>query len=94
MGVPVALIADRLLIARLMRANAVSPELAQPLDGLPWMQTRRLARLLAARVIREAEPSRFYVDAPTLVDHVTAQRRRAAIVLAVVLGIVALLYLL
>lgn len=93
-AVPVGLIAERRVITRLMRANAVTAEAAQPLDGLPWAQARRLRRLVDADVVREAQPGRFYLHAPALADRLTSRRRRAAVLLAAVIALMgASLYL-
>ena len=86
---PVALIAERRVILRLMRAGAVSGETARPLDNLRWMQARRLKRLVDAGVVQEARPGRYYLNVPALADHMTARRQRAALLLVVVLALIA-----
>jgi len=75
---------------RLMRADAVSAPTAQPLDGLRWLQARRLQRLLNKGVIVEAQPGAYYLNVPALADHLTARRQRAALALAVILALFAL----
>jgi hypothetical protein len=89
---PVALIAERHVVMRLMRAGAVSADTARPLDGLRWVEARRLKRLLEAGVVHESPPGRYYLDPPALADRLTSQRRRAAILLAVVLALMALAF--
>jgi hypothetical protein len=87
MAVPVALIAERRVIARLMRANAVSPQHAHQLDGLRWIQARRLQRLLDAGVVLEPQPGRYYLDLPSLADRLESRRHRIAVFLAIVIGL-------
>jgi hypothetical protein len=87
MAVPAGAIAERRLIMRLLRAGAVSADTAAPLDGLRWIQARRLARLLAAGVVREAAPQRYYLEAPALADRLTARRRRALFLMLIVLAL-------
>jgi hypothetical protein len=53
-AVPVGAIAERRLIRRLLKADAVRSEAAQPLENLRWAQQRRLERLIDLGVIREA----------------------------------------
>lgn len=89
-AIPVGLIAERRLITRLMRADAVSAPTAQALEGLPWFQSRRLQRLLNKGVVVEAQPGIYYLNVPALADHQIARRRRAAIALVVVLVLFAL----
>ena len=79
-------IAERRVIMRLMRANAMSVEHSQPLDDLNWMQARRLQRLLNAGVVRQSQPGRYYLDAPSLADRLTSRRQRLAVLLFIVLA--------
>ena len=76
---------------RLMRAGAVSAATAQPLDGLRWPQERRLKRLLGRGVVHESQSGRYYLDPPALADDLTARRRRALFVAAVIVGMMGLL---
>lgn len=46
----------------LRRRGAVSPETAQPLDALSTGDRRRLDRLIASGVVREAAPGLYYHD--------------------------------
>lgn len=46
----------------LRRRGAISPETAQPLDDLKPSDRQRLERLIAAGVVREAAPGRYYHD--------------------------------
>lgn len=46
----------------LRRRGAISPETAQSLDDLNPRDRRRLERLVAAGVVREASPGRYYHD--------------------------------
>lgn len=89
-AVPVGLIAERRLITRLMRADAMSAAHALPLEGLGWFQARRLARLLKKGVIRDASPNTYYLSAPDLAVHLTARRHRVAVAMAIVLALFAL----
>ena len=69
-----------------MRANAVSPETATPLDDLRWIQARRLTRLVDAGVIREPTPGRYYLEIPALAEHQTARRQRAALLMLLLMA--------
>lgn len=46
----------------LRRRGAISPDTAQSLDDLKPSDRRRLDRLIAAGVVREAAPGRYYHD--------------------------------
>jgi hypothetical protein len=92
--VPYGLIAERRLVDRLLRANAVTSSRAQPLELQRGIERRRLKRLLDSGVIREASPERYYLDAPALADRLASRRRFAAIamigaILAVVGALIA-----
>ena len=89
-AVPAGSIAERRVVIRLMPAGAVSMETAQPLEGLRWMQARRLKRLLDTGVVREASSGRYYLDAPALADHMTARVQRALIMLSIVVMLMGL----
>ena len=89
-AVPAGLIAERRVIMRLMRANAVVAAGAQPLNGLNWMQRRRLKRLVANGVIRETSPGYYYVSAPDLANRLAARRHRVAVAIALILVLFAL----
>ena len=52
----------RRLVHRLRRAGATTPDQACRLDGLSWLQARRLRRLLAAGAVREASPGMYYLN--------------------------------
>ncbi len=84
MAVPAGLIAERRLITRLMHADAMSAQNAQQLEGLTWIQARRLSRLLNKGVIQQPQPGRYYLNAPALADHINGHRHRAAILLVIV----------
>lgn len=81
-------IVSRRPIEMLRRRGATSPDTAQPLDGISASDRRRLERLIAQGLIREASPGRYYFD-------VAEQRARFArrvpwlIALVVLLAIVA-----
>ena len=81
-------IISRRPIEMLRRRGATSPDTAQPLDDLSAADRRRLDRLIAQGLIREASPGRYYFD-------VAEQRARIAkrmpwlIALIVVLALVA-----
>src|SRR5438128_12381154 len=81
---PAGLIAERRIIQRLLRSNAVAPGGAQPLVGLRRVESRRLSRLVADGVVREAPPDRYYVDPPSLGEYWFGVRRRRAILIVVI----------
>jgi hypothetical protein len=89
-AVPAGLIAERRIITRLMRADAMSAAQSQPLDGLSWIQQRRLRRLLNAAVISEAQPGRYYLNAPALADRMNNRRIRVAVILTVAMIVMGL----
>ena len=73
----------------LRRRGAISPDTAQPLDDLKASDRQRLDRLIAAGVVREATPGRYYHD----VAGERARMRRKMpwlLGLIVILGIVAI----
>jgi hypothetical protein len=76
---PYRAIAERRLTDRLMHANAVSPGSGQPLDALRWSERRVLPRLLAADVVREEAPGRYYLYVPAYVARKNHRRQRLAI---------------
>lgn len=73
-----------------MRADAVSVANAQPLNGLSWIQSRRLSRLVAKGVIRETTPGSYYLSAPDYATHQVARRHRIAVAMVIVLAFAAL----
>lgn len=79
MVIPYALIAERRLIERLLKSNAMSASTAQSLERLRGIESRRLTRLLGAGVIREATADRYYLDAPSLADRLATRRRLARV---------------
>jgi hypothetical protein len=85
MPFPAGAIAERRLIDRLLRARAFTPDTAQPLTDLRWVEGRRLQRLLAKHVILEPQPGRYYLDGPALADRLASQRWARAIALMVVI---------
>ena len=85
-AVPAGVIAERRVVTRLMLANAVSADTATPLDGLRWVQARRLAKLVEAGVVRESQPGRYYLEIPALAERMTARRQRVAIATLLVFG--------
>ena len=87
-GVAAGVIAERRIVTRLLRANAMSAAQAAPLDGLSWIQRRRLRRLLNAAVITETQSGSYYLNAPALADRMINRRLRAAVVLALVIMLV------
>jgi hypothetical protein len=84
MPVPAAAIAERRLIDRLLRADAVRPASGIVLDGLRWIEQRRLAKLVALGVVRPEEGGRYYLSAPALADRMRARRLRLVVALAIV----------
>ena len=85
-AVPAGLIAERRVVNKLMLANAVSQENATSLDGLRWIQARRLAKLIDRGVVHEATPGRYYLDIPALAEHLTTRRQRAAILMLLLMA--------
>ena len=73
----------------LRRRGAVSPETAQPLDDISDRDRRRLERLMAEGLVREASPGRYYFDRAT--ERARLRQRMpwliGAIVLLAALGI-------
>ncbi|MEO7191428.1 MAG: hypothetical protein ABI051_10265 [Vicinamibacterales bacterium] len=92
MPVPVGLIAERQIVARLLRASAVSVDTATRLDDLRWVQAHRLNRLIAGDVVRRTASDGYYINPPALADHITRRRRRVAVVV-LVLAVVAAFWL-
>ncbi len=93
-AVPARLIAERHISDRLMQANAVWPGSGQPLDALRWSERRALSRLLAADVVREEAPGRYYLYVPAYVARKNHRRQRLAIALifvAIALAVTAIL---
>jgi hypothetical protein len=89
-GVPVGAIAERRLIGRLLKADAVRSESAQPLENLRWAQQRRLERLVGLGVIREASAGRYYLYPPALAVRMATRRVRIVIAMLLVLTALAL----
>jgi len=85
MPVPAGAIAERRLIDRLLRGRAFTPDTAQPLADLRWVEGRRLQRLLAKHVILEPQPGRYYLDGPALADRLAWQRWVKAIALVCII---------
>ena len=77
--------AERRLVERLMRGRAFTPDSAQPLADLRWIEGRRLQRLLRKGVIREHAPGRYYLDGPALADRFAFLRVARIIALIVVI---------
>lgn len=68
----------------LRRRGAISPETAQPLDDLKASDRARLDRLIAAGVVREAAPGRYYHD-------VAAEREKMRARMPWLLGLIVIL---
>ncbi len=83
-GVPPGVIAERRLVDRLLRANAISPAAGITLDNLRWVEARRLTKLVALGVIREEDGGRYYLFAPALADRMRSRHRRLAAALLIV----------
>ncbi|MBZ5557779.1 MAG: hypothetical protein LAO77_10950 [Acidobacteriia bacterium] len=90
-GVPAGAIAERRLIQRLLKADAVRSDSAQPLENLRWVQQRRLERLIGLGVIREASAGRYYLYPPALADRMAARRVRVVMALLAVITALALM---
>jgi hypothetical protein len=82
--VPYGLIAERRLIERLLKADAVGAGAAQPLENLRWTEDRRLRRLISVGVVREAAAGRYYLDAPALAARMANRRKRLLVVMLLV----------
>ena len=90
--VPCGAIAERRLIERLLKADAVGAGTSQPLENLRWIEDRRLRRLIALGVVREAAAGRYYLYAPALAKRMASRRLRLLIaMLAVVAAFMAVL---
>ena len=68
----------------LRRRGAITPETAQPLDDLKAGDRRRLDRLIATGVVREAAPGLYYHD-------VAADRARVRAKMPLMIGLVVIL---
>jgi hypothetical protein len=90
-GVPAGAIAERRLIQRLLKADAVRSDAAQPLEHLRWAQQRRLERLIGLGVIREASAGRYYLYPPALADRMASRRVRVVMALAAVITALAVM---
>ena len=88
MPVPNRAIAERLVIDRLLQANAVWPGSGQPLERLRASHGRALKRLVAAGVIREEGDGPFYLYAPAYAAHMANRRKR--VIIAMICVIVAM----
>jgi hypothetical protein len=89
---PSGLIAERRIIQRLLRSNAVAPGGAQPLAGLRESEHARLSQLVGDGVIRAVPPDRYYLDPPALGDYwFGARRKRAIIIVAIVVAVAAVI---
>jgi hypothetical protein len=84
MPVPPAAAAERRLIDRLLRANAMSPAAGVVVDNLRWVEQRRLAKLVMLGVIREEDGGRYYLFAPALADRLRSRRMRLVIAMMIV----------
>ena len=92
MALPAGMIAERRLIHRLLRANAVTPADALPLAELRAVESSRLTDLIGRGVVRESPPDRYYLDAPALGEYwFGIRRKRAILILAIVVATVAVL---
>ena len=78
---PSGLIAERRIIERLLRSNAMGQAAAQPLADLGRAESSRLSYLVGRGVVREAAPERYYLDAPALSEYWFGIRRKRAIIL-------------
>ncbi|HEV8346443.1 MAG TPA: hypothetical protein VGQ16_07710 [Vicinamibacterales bacterium] len=90
---PHRLIAEWRLVQHLLRANAVTPANAQHLELRRGTERRRLKRLLALGVIRNAGSDRFYLDAPALAQRMASQRQNAALAVFVLILLFVALFL-
>jgi len=90
---PHRIIAERRLIEQLLRVNAVTPSEAQTLELRRASERRRLKRLLALGIIRDAGADRFYLNAPALGERMASQRQNAALALLVLVLLFVALFL-
>ena len=81
--------AERRIVRRLREEGAVSPGAAEPLDELRGLQRRRLPRMIARGIVREASPGRYYLDEDAW-DSYRSQQLRLALALAGVMLLVGL----
>ena len=86
--VVIIIILSRRPLDFLRRRGATSPDTAQPVDEMSAADRRRLDRLVAQGVVREASPGRFYYDREA--ERAKIRRRMPWLIgLAVVLLLVA-----
>jgi hypothetical protein len=91
---PAGLIAERRIIQRLLRSNAVAPEGAQPLPGLRRIESSRLSRLIGHGVVQQVPPDRYYLNAPVLGDYwFGIRRKRAALLVTIVVAVLIVIVL-
>ena len=85
-GTPVTA-AERRVVRRLREAGALRPGAADRLEGLRGLQQRRLAHLVTRGIVRETEPGLYYLDEDAWDAYVSAKRRLAFIMLAIVAAV-------
>jgi hypothetical protein len=81
---PYGAIAERRLIERLLKADAVGAGSAQSLENLRAIEERRLRRLISVGVVREAAAGRYYLYAPALAAHMANRRVRVLVFMFIV----------
>ncbi len=54
------------------------------LDGLRWIEQRRLAKLVSLGVVREEGGGRYYLSAPALADRMRSRRIRVVVAMMIV----------
>ena len=84
---PYGAIAERRLIERLLAADAVRADSAQPLERLRAIEERRLRRLTSEGVIRAAAGDRYYLYAPALAGRMANRRYRLLAVAIVAIAL-------
>jgi hypothetical protein len=76
--------AERRILRRLHELGATSEARAQALADLSRLEKRRLGQLVRAGAVREPEPGKYFVDAAGLEAFTNARRIRTAMLLAVI----------
>jgi hypothetical protein len=82
---------DRKIVRRLREAGATAPGLAVALDPPGPVGPARLRRMISAGAVRTAGGNRYYLDEPGYRAWRTARRKRALIILTIMICLIAML---
>jgi hypothetical protein len=78
---------ERRIARQLREAGAVSPETAIALDAGGHLDRRRLASLLDAGAVREAEPGHYWIDEEAWAAR--GDKRRSLMLIAAIVALIA-----